>query len=475
MSPDKVRSVTENPCNMCMPLGAIIPFKGIENTMVIIHGSQGCATYMRRHMAEHFNEPIDVASSSITEKGTIYGGEASLKQGLNNLIHLYNPQVVGILTTCLAETIGEDISRITAIFRAEKEGSYIPRLIPVPTPGYGGSHTEGYFQALHCIVGSLSKNNQKHDGINVIVPHISPADVREIKRILELMKVNYTLLPDIADTLDGPYAKVYKKIPAGGTSIASIEAMAGAQATIQFGATVDDELSPGKYLESEYGVPLQNLPLPMGIIACDQFVDLLHTLTHKPIPQELQKERSRLQDAMVDSHKYNREGRAAVFGEPETVYGVSRVLVENGVTPAILATGSKGVRLHSLLEHLTIECEEKALIMLDSDFSHIRSQCTDQRINVAIGNSDGRFLTEREGIPLVRLGFPIHDRIGGQRILSVGYVGTIMLLDQITNTLLAAKLNSYRADLYQRFYEQSVASNNEEKSGGTDDDRPFEY
>jgi len=458
---DKVRNVTENPCNMCMPLGAIVPFKGIENSMVIIHGSQGCATYMRRHMAEHFNEPIDVASSSITEKGTIYGGEANLKQGLDNLVHLYNPQVVGILSTCLAETIGEDIGHIAAVFQAEKGYSNIPKLIPVPTPGYGGSHAEGYFQALRCIVATLSKNDRKHDGVNVILPHISPADVREIKRILELMQVKYTLLPDISDTLDSPYTKEYKKIPAGGTSRAEIEAMSGASATIQFGETVDDELSPGKYLETEYGVPLYNLPLPIGIAACDRFVNLLQTLTQNPIPEALKRERGRLQDAMVDSHKYNREVRAAVFGEPETVYAVARVLVENGITPAILATGSKSQPLQSLLQLLTAECDEKALIMLDSDFSYIRSHCASQGINVAIGNSDGRFLTEREGIPLVRLGFPIHDRIGGQRILSVGYAGTIMLLDQITNTLLTTKLSHYREDLYQRYYVNPVASSDE--------------
>lgn len=446
------RSATENPCNMCMPLGAIIPFKGIENSMVIIHGSQGCATYMRRHMAEHFNEPIDVASSAITENGTIYGGEANLKQGLNNLIQLYKPELVGILSTCLAETIGEDIVRIAAVFQEEQAQSCIPAMVPVPTPGYGGSQFEGYFQALHSIVATLAQPTCQHDGINVLVPHISPADVREIKRILELMQVKYALLPDISDTLDSPYTKVYRKIPAGGTALADIAAMPGARATIQFGVTVEDEISPGKYLETYYGVPLYNLPLPMGIMACDRFLNLLQTLTGQQIPQQLQQERGRLLDAMVDAHKYNREGRAVVFGEPEMVYSISQVLVENGVTPVILATGSKGTRLQGLLTALTADCDEEALILVNSDFSHIRKHCANKRINLAIGNSDGRILSERDGIPLVRLGFPIHDRIGGQRILTTGYTGTIQLLDLISNTLLTNKLRHYREDMYAKYY-----------------------
>lgn len=450
------RHTSENPCRMCMPMGGILPFKGVENAMVIIHGSQGCATYMRRHMAEHFNEPVDVASSSITEKGTIYGGEANLIEGIKNFIKIYNPGVVGILSTCLAETIGEDIDRIASVFMQEQAGSSTPRLIPVPTPGYGGSLTEGYFQALCCIVESVSRPAPPYKGINIIVPNISPADVREIKRILDLMGAQYTMLPDISDTLDSPYTKVYEKIPAGGTSLAGIEAMSGAQATIEFGKTLPDELSPGKYLHVQFGVPLYKLPLPMGIAACDQLVELLQALTGSPVPESLRKERGRLQDAMIDSHKYNREGRAVVFGEPETVYGISRVLMENGVNPAIIATGSNSPSLKSLLENLVDGNAASPLVLLDTDFSKIRRYCAENNVNLAIGNSDGRILTEKEGIPLVRMGFPVHDRIGGQRILSVGYTGTVMLLDNITNTLLANKLNHYRNDLYQEFYSTAL-------------------
>jgi nitrogenase molybdenum-iron protein NifN len=44
---------------MCQPMGSALAFKGIENTMVLYHGSQGCSTYMRLHLAHHFREPVD--------------------------------------------------------------------------------------------------------------------------------------------------------------------------------------------------------------------------------------------------------------------------------------------------------------------------------------------------------------------------------------------------------------------------------
>lgn len=449
------RNVNENPCNMCMPMGGILPFKGIEHSMVILHGSQGCATYMRRHMAEHFNEPIDVASSSLNEKGTIYGGEKYLKQGLENMVKAYRPGIIGVLTTCLAETIGEDIDRITANYLAEKEIKDLP-VVTVSTPGYGGAHTEGYWLAVRKIIEKLAAKTEQHSKINVIIPNISPADIREIKRILELMQVGYTLLPDFSDTLDRPFQRPYKKIPDGGTKLEDIAKMAGARATIQMGLTVEDSLSPGQYLETEFGVPLYNIPVPMGIENTDGFIKLLRNLSGNEIPQSLEQERGRLLDCMIDSHKYNFQGRSVIFGEPENVYAVVKTCMENGIFPVVAATGSKNARLAGLLQTLLAESPEKFDLLNETDFTTIREKSRERKANIAIGHSDGRYLTEREGIPLVRMGFPIHDRTGGQRLLSVGYTGTTMFLDRVTNTLLEQKHKNYRKSMYEKFYEDTA-------------------
>jgi len=445
------RNVNENPCNMCMPMGGILPFKGVEQSMVIIHGSQGCSTYMRRHIAEHFNEPIDVASSSLNEKGTIYGGESSLKKGLDNLIKAYSPKLIGVLTTCLAETIGEDIERITSEYLKER-GQKDLSIVTVSTPGYGGTHSEGYFLAVKRIVVKLARETKRHSKVNVIVPNLSPADIREIKRMMNLMKVDYTLCPDFSDTLDRPFARPYKKVPEGGTKVADIVGMPGAMATIQMGVTVDESISPGKYLETEFGVPLYNVPIPMGIESTDLFVNLLKQLTGNAIPDSLIQERGRLLDCMIDSHKYNFQGKSVIYGEPENVYAIVKTCMENGVSPVVVATGSKSTKLTDLLKTRLEECQEEVHVLNETDFSQIREKSKEMAANIAIGHSDGRYLTEREGIPLVRHGFPIHDRVGGQRLLSVGYLGTTMFLDRVTNTLLENKYKNYRSSMYQQFY-----------------------
>lgn len=445
------KNVNENPCNMCMPMGGIIPFKGLEHSMVLLHGSQGCATYMRRHIAEHFNEPIDVGSTSLNEKGTIYGGENNLKQGLDNIIRLYRPKIIGVLTTCLAETIGEDIDRMTADYLRERAIDDVS-IVTVPTPGYGDSHAEGYWLALRRIVEQSVRVTEKHGKVNIVAPHISPADIREIKRILELMQVAYTLLPDITDTLDRPFARPYKKIPDGGTKLADIAQMPGAWATIQFGSTVDDRMSPGRYLEKEFGVPLLNLPLPIGIENTDLFINALREITGRSLPEVLAKERGRLLDCMIDAHKYNFAGRSVIFGDPELVYAMSKTCIENGVFPVVAATGSRTARLSELLKPELERQGREAYILSAADFTTIQEKSREMQANIAIGHSDGRFLTEHEGIPLVRMGFPIHDRLGGQRILSAGYAGTALFIDRLTNTLLENKLTNYRSNMYLQYY-----------------------
>lgn len=450
-----------NPCKMCMPMGAAMAFKGIENSMVILHGSQGCSTYIRRHMATHFNEPIDVASSSLTEDGTVFGGESNLLKGLKNLVQQYSPRVIGIATTCLAETIGEDIERLVKHFSQEPQLSSV-KLVPISTPGYGGSQTEGYAAALLSIVKHLAVKNEPHVKINIVTSSMSPADTRQLKAILELFEVDYILLPDNSETLDAPYEKEYRRLPLGGTPYEDIACMPGARATIELGLTHDESLSCGEYLKQHYGVPLYRCALPIGIQNTDAFVNVLASLTGKPVPEVLSKARGRLIDAMIDSHKYNAMGKAIIFGEPELVYGITRICAENGIKPLVVSTGSVNKKLAELVSNESKEIET----LDDTDFEMLEKLAAKYQANILIGNSDGKIITEHLGIPLVRVGFPIHDRVGGQRLVTTFYEGSMRLLDEITNTLLERKHQHYRQDMLDRYF------NGEAEIGDNKTDQP---
>jgi nitrogenase molybdenum-iron protein NifN len=74
----------------------------------------------------------------------------------------------------------------------------------------------------------------------------------------------------------------------------------------------------------------------------------------------------------------------------------------------------------------------------DADFVGMLEACRAIQPDIVIGNSKGYFLSKKLGVPLVRVGFPIHDRIGGQRILHTCYRGTQQLFDRIVNALMEA-------------------------------------
>lgn len=457
-----------NPCKMCMPMGSVSALCGIKGCMNILHGSQGCATYIRRHMATHYNEPVDIASSSLTEEGTVFGGEKNLVKGLDNLITLYNPEVIGVSATCLAETIGEDVPRMIQNYLSARP-EVKTKIVAVSSAGYAGTQYEGFFRALRAVVEQADMNPRPNSKVNVITGMISPADTRFLKALLAEMGVDAVLLPDISENLDGGHETAYKRLSESGTALKDIALMAGAKLSIEVASFVSEEYSPGRYLEREFGVPLARTPLPVGLRDTDAFIGLLEKAGGKRTAA-LQKQRARFLDAMVDSHKHNARLRAAVFGEPDFVYGVCRLLAENGALPAVAATGTVCKSLAAALEAdidaaKRFHLEEKAVVIDDCDFDTVERCARDMKVNVLVGNSDGRRIEEKLYIPLIRAAFPIHDHIGGQRVRTLGYEGALTLLDRITNALLSQTEHTFRQELYDKYY---TSEKKEEHDMGTE-------
>jgi nitrogenase molybdenum-iron protein alpha/beta subunit/MoaA/NifB/PqqE/SkfB family radical SAM enzyme len=441
-----------------MPMGAVTAFYGLDQCISILHGSQGCSTYIRRHMATHYNEPVDIASSSLTEHGTVYGGEKNLITGLENLIRLYSPKVIGVATTCLAETIGEDVDKIIKEFYRQHPESQV-KLIPVATGGYMGTQYEGYFSAVYSIVKYTEMKPEKNNKINVITGPLSPADTRYLKSLLDAFELDYVLLPDISKSLDGGFTTSYSRLPKSDTTIEDVKDMGGARITLELTSFMEERMSVGFYLHEKYGVPYERLDLPVGMKATDLLIKRLAQLSGKKVPKNLIEERKRVLDAMIDSHKHNAEGRVAIFGEPDFAYGMANLCLENGIMPRVIAVGTKCKELKQKLEEKVAALAEKLhikeyLIVDETDFEDIQRHCLTYNVNMMIGSSDARRIEDKTGIPLVRCAFPVHDRIGGQRIKTIGYTGGIGLLDQFTNTLLEQKESGFRRHLYDTYYKE---------------------
>ena len=88
-----------------------------DGAMPLIHGSQGCSTYMRFQFCRHFREPVNVSSTSMSEGTVVYGGEANLLKALETIWKEYKPEIIGVTSSCLTETIGDDMGLIIQKFQ----------------------------------------------------------------------------------------------------------------------------------------------------------------------------------------------------------------------------------------------------------------------------------------------------------------------------------------------------------------------
>jgi len=460
---------TRNACRLCAPLGACIVFRGVEGCIPLIHGSQGCSTYIRRYGISHFREPIDIASSNFTEASAIFGGRANLETAIENVTRQYSPKVIGITSTCLSETIGENVPMYLSEFKKTHAEPGIPELVYASTPSYRGSHMDGFHEAICSLVQTLVPRKTVSAGmldttalaatvstdsgspvdrpsrINVISGFVSTEDLRELHEILASYGVPYTLLPDYSESLDGGSWTEYQKLPEGGTPVEDIRKMGEAAGTLYLSRVVPKERDAGKWLESEHGVPLRSLYLPVGIELTDSFFRALEELTGKKTPAKLTKIRGRLVDAYIDGHKYCAGKKAIVYGEEDFVCSMVSFLDEIGIAPVIVATGSPSPdfagRIKELLRNSKVPCR----IMDDADFATIVEAAKGLEVDIAIGNSKGQYITRNLDVPLVRCGFPVHDRMGGQRILHLGYRGTLNLFDMICNALMQEKQDAAKS------------------------------
>jgi nitrogenase molybdenum-iron protein beta chain len=57
-------------------------------------------------------------------------------------------------------------------------------------------------------------------------------------------------------------------------------------------------------------------------------------------------------------------------------------------------------------------------------------------VDMIIGNTYGEYIARAEDIPLVRVGFPILDRVGHSYFPLVGYMGMIRMIEKISTAFL---------------------------------------
>lgn len=430
------QALTINPAKTCQPIGAMYAALGIHGCLPHSHGSQGCCAYHRSTLTRHYKEPVFAATSSFTEGSSVFGGQANLLQAIDTIFTVYKPEVLAIHTTCLSETIGDDVPQIVA--KAKEEGK-VPAgkyIIHCNTPSYVGSHVTGFSNMVKGMVKYFSESTGKRkDQLNIIPGWVEPADMREIKSIVKEMGVDAVVFPDTSEVLDGPMTGKLQMYPKGGTTVEQLKSTGDSRATLALGDFAS--AAPAEELDSKCKVRCEILDLPIGVLATDRFIDAIRKSMAVEVPESITADRGRLIDVMVDMNKYTAGKTVALWGDPDQLLALSEFLVTLDMKPIYVVTGTLGKRFDAKMAHILQNVPEAKFRQgANADMFLMHQWIKNQKPDLLIGNTYGKYIARDEDIPFVRHGFPIMDRVGHSYFPTVGYRGALRLLEQILNALM---------------------------------------
>ncbi len=442
-------ALTVNPAKACQPLGAVLCALGFEKTMPYVHGSQGCVAYFRTYFNRHFKEPVACVSDSMTEDAAVFGGQKNMMAGLENAKALYNPEIIAVSTTCMAEVIGDDLN---AFINNTKKAGHIEQEFPTPfahTPSFVGSHTTGWDNMFEGMIRYFTLNHMddKKVGSNGkinLVPGFETylGNYRVIHRMMKEMGVDYTLMSDPSEVLDTPADGTFRMY-AGGTTQAELKDSPNAIDTLLLQPWQLEKTK--KFVQTIWHQPATAINIPMGLEWTDEFLMKISELTGKPIPASLELERGRLVDMMTDSHTWMHGKKFSLYGDADFVMGMTKFLLEMGAEPADVLCNHANKRWLKAMEKMLKDSPygQKTVVHIGRDLWHFRSLVFTNKPDFMIGNSYGKFIQrdtfykgEEFEVPLIRIGFPIFDRHHLHRMTTLGYEGAIYMLTTLVNAIL---------------------------------------
>ncbi len=420
-----IKNIEINPLNASQSLGAAIFFLGLENAVVLMHGAVGCASFDKVTLTKHFRENIPIVTTALNESGAILGGDDFLISGINNVYEKMKPDFIGVASSGLTETNGEDIESIISDFK-EKQAPTFPRVIYAGTPDYKGGFEDGYVQAMTALLKEFSlKKSKKYrpkkiKSVNVFCPpFFTPQDFLELREVLDYFDLKPIMIPDLGLSLDGHLDDGgYMQTTGGGLSVKDAEDIGRSEFNIVIGLSLK---SIEGIIEETTGLKTYYFPNICGIENSDKFFRFLSNSTDKEIPEKYKKQRKQLMDVYLDAHFYFSGKDIAVALGIDLLDSFSTIYSEIGA-------------------NLKIGISTKYDDGVKSRFSNFYEGDLDLlgafgKINLIVSNTNAKFYAKKLDIPLLRAGLPIIDEIGHNLKHYILYRGAANLVVESANLL----------------------------------------
>lgn len=425
------KSAAVNPLKSSQPLGAAFAYLGVDGAVPLFHGSQGCTSFALVLFVRHFKETIPLQTTAMDEVATIMGGADHLEEAILNLKNRTKPKLIGICTTALVETRGEDFAGdLVAIKARRAEALEGTEVVLANTPDFSGSIEEGWSKAvLSMIEGIVDRTEMGADDTKIgrhgtkiaILPswNLTVADIEDIRDMVEAFGLEPIILPDVSGALDGTVPGKWIPTTYGGTKVEDIKRLGECVHCLAIGESMR---TSAEALEVVAGVPFTVFETLTGLRPADRFVTALAELSGNPVPASIRRRRSQLSDALLDGHFHFGGKKIALAAEPDHLFQLSTFFVGMGAEVSCAVTTTGGSSILRKIPADTVRVGDLG------DFERLAVGA-----DLLVTHSHGRQAAEHLELPLMRVGFPIFDRLGMQHKSHVLYRGTRDLIFEVSN------------------------------------------
>jgi nitrogenase molybdenum-iron protein NifN len=424
------KACSVNPLKMSQPIGGSFAFMGLRGAMPLLHGSQGCTSFGLTLFVRHFKEAVPMQTTAMSEVATVLGGYENVEQAILNIYNRTKPEIIGINSTGVTETKGDDVEGFIRLIRQKHPQLEKFPLVYVATPDFKDAFQDGWEKTVarmvEVLVAPVEAGAARDPARVNVLPgcHLTPGDLDELRTIIEDFGLKPSFLPDLAGSLDGHIPDEFTPTTIGGIGVDEIATMGQAAWTIAIGAQMK---RAAEAMQQRSGVPFRLFERLCGLAPNDEFIAFLSEISGRPVPAKYRRQRGQLADAMLDSHFHIGGRKLAIGAEPDLLFDLSSMLHEMGAEVAVAVTTT----VSPVLER--VRTQE----VLIGDLEDLEELAKARDCDLLITHSHGRQAASRLRIPFYRAGFPMFDRLGAGHQLSVGYRGTRGLIFDLANLVIA--------------------------------------
>lgn len=423
----KGKPLEVNPIRLSQPMGAALAFLGVDRCMPLMHGGMGCTSFTKVFLTRHYCEPIAIQTTAVTDVTAVLGGgDSCIVEAVQNITKKVTPSLIGLHTTGLTETKGDDIRG------AAKQVNF--PIVYVHTTDYEGGLESGWGKAVTAMIEQLVEvRSEVRADKAVLLPHVcmQPIEVEKLKDLIASFGLEVVALPDLSASLDGHLGEKQSALSSGGVTVEEIFSLADAGLVISVGESM--KIGAETLLKKNPAMAHLHLDHVQGLVATDTLVQKLMAASGvKQPPVSVVRWRKRLQDVMLDSHFSLGQTRVMVAGEPDFLAGTCQALTEAGARISLALSTVASPQLDNI---------EAARVMVGDleDAEKLQSE-----YDLIVGNYHTEALAHRFGKALVLRGFPCWEVVGNQLKNDLMYEGGAYFLCEVANAAEAMRMGGHK-------------------------------